>query len=288
MVEALAVMELELPRLSIEADVSGVRFLTDPALEGACGVRMGFTERGGGLSPAPYDSLNLGRFAGEGEDAALANMTHLMTAVGASKAHLINPTQVHGADIVTIKGNDPSDLQAAREAADAGADALVVDAQEVFALLGFADCLPLIMVAPTGAFAVAHSGWRGTYARIASKTLKALGQVLVDEGAFASRECAVGVCNIYVGPYIHGECFEVGPDTYDLFAQEFGDAVLLGEHHVDLGAAVRADLTEAGADPSRIADAGLCTVCNVERFFSYRAENGTCGRHGAFAYRKRG
>lgn len=281
-------MNLELPRLSLHEDGSGVRFWTDPALEQSCGVTMGFTERGGGLSPAPYDSLNVGRFAGEGEDAALANMRHLMDAVGAKDAQLINPVQVHGTDAICVLSSDEASVQSARQEAEAGADALVVDASDVFCVLGFADCVPLIMVSPTGAFAVAHSGWRGTHGRIASQTLRGLGQVLVDAGAFATIDDAAFACNIYVGPYIHRECFEVGEDTYALFAEEFGEVALEEERHVDLGAAIRVDLIQAGADSERIADVNLCTVCNVDRFFSYRAEHGQCGRHGAFACRKRG
>ncbi len=281
-------MRLEPARLSIVEDGSGVRFFTDAALEEACGVRIGFTGRTGGKSPKPYESLNLGRFAGEGEGAALRNIAHLMDVVGASRSSLLNPKQVHGVDIVMVDGADPDALRAAQREAEAGADAVVVDASDVFALLCFADCVPLIMVAPTGAFAVAHAGWRGTYGRIASKTLGALADHLVICGAFAHREEAASACNIYIGPYIHAECFEVGQDTYDLFALEFGACALASERHVDLGGALREDLISAGADASRIADVGMCTACQSDAFFSYRAEGGVCGRHGAFAFRRAG
>ena len=48
---------------------------------------------------------------------------------------------------------------------------------------------------------------------------------------------------------------------------------------------MRADLSRAGLDLDRVADIDICTVCNTERFFSYRAEGGDTGRHGAFAIR---
>ena len=281
-------MQLDLPRLSIVEDVSGVRFLTDPALESACGVSIGFTERAGGLSAPPYGSLNLGRFAGEGEDAALANIHRLMDAVGAADMVLINPKQVHGTHIVTASDDAPDAIASVQREAEAGADGVVASVPDAFALLCFADCVPLIMVAPTGDFAVAHSGWRGTHGRIASKALASLASAVVRGGAYGSTQEAAASCNTYIGPYIHQECFQVGEDTRSLFIEEFGESVVDASGNVDLGAAIRADLLAVGASEDRIVDAGLCTVCDVERFFSYRAEEGTCGRHGAFAFRRRG
>ncbi len=288
-------MGLDLPRLSVHEDSSGVRFLTDNALTAACGVTIGFTERGGGLSSAPYASLNLGRFAGEGEATARANICRLMDTVGAAGMALINPKQVHGTDIVCFsdecQGEGLSLLDPSAEASEdetfstPEADGVLVDAPDVFALLCFADCVPLILVAPSGVFAVAHSGWRGTQGHIAVRALMALAQEeALREGA--SIQEALAACNVYIGPYIHKECFQVGSDVYQLFADTFGSSVLWGSDHVDLGAAIRQDLLGAGADEARIVDADLCTVCCADWFYSYRAEDGVCGRHGAFAFRK--
>lgn len=249
-------------------------------------MKMGFTERGGGLSAPPFDSLNLGRFAGEGEEAARANMRRLMEAAGHPDAVLLNPNQVHGSEVVMVLDDEPETLKAADDAVQAGADAIVVDAPEVFGLLGFADCVPIVMASPTGAFAIAHAGWRGAVARIVSKTLAALAELACASGAFSSPAEAAGACNIYIGPYIHAECFEVGSDTHDLFARGFGDAACPDGSHVCLGAVVRMDAQEAGARPERIVDADVCTACTADRFFSYRASGGKCGRHGAFAVRK--
>ncbi len=288
-------MGLDLPRLSVHEDSSGVRFLTDNALAAACGVTIGFTERGGGLSGAPYGSLNLGRFAGEGEAAARANIAHLMDAVGAAGMVLINPKQVHGTDIVCssdeCQGEGLSLLDSPAEASEDDlllapeADGVLVGAPDVFALLCFADCVPLILVAPSGVFAVAHSGWRGTQGHIAVRALTALAQEEALRESISIQE-ALAACNVYIGPYIHKECFQVGSDVYQLFADTFGSGVLWGSDHVDLGAAIRQDLLSAGADEARIVDADLCTVCCADWFYSYRAEDGVCGRHGAFAFRK--
>lgn len=275
---------LELPRLSLATCGSGVRFYTDDTLFCETGVRIGFTERGGGFSEESYGSLNLGRFAGEGEEAAMRNIAHLMEQVGAAGAHLLNPKQVHGTDLVTI--DSERDVRSAQMSAEEGADGILVNTPDVFTLLCFADCVPLIMVSPEGAFSVVHAGWRGTYGRIASKALHALADLICQQYG-QDHGSAVRSINIYIGPHIHSECFEVGADTFALFEDEFGEAALVRSDHVDLAGALRLDLLGEGADPDRIVDVDICTVCNVDAFFSYRACSGVCGRHGAFAFRSR-
>lgn len=262
-------MQLAKPRLSrIETD-SGVSFYSDERLFKDQGILLGFTERSGGLSPAPFDSLNLGRFAGEGEKAAFANARVLTEALGITQASLVWPTQVHGTNIVQVTSRD--EVSCVQEEADEGADGVVVSAgvKDVLAILGFADCVPVIAVSPEGAYAVVHAGWRGVHAHIVPQALKLLGAPSKD-------------CNIYIGPYIHEECFEVGPDTYALFETEFGSDCLIDHNHVNLGKALRADLYAMGISDERIADLDMCTVCNTDKFFSYRSAGGTTGRHSAF------
>jgi YfiH family protein len=161
-------------------------------------------------------------------------------------------------------------------------DAVVVDANayDSAPILCFADCMPLIMVAPTRDFAIAHAGWRGAFGRIAQKAACALACV---------AQCDTSAINIYIGPYIRTECFEVSPDLRQKFIDEFGEGVASvdsSQPHVDLGMAVRLQLADAGIDPTRICDIDLCTVCNSDTFFSYRASGGVCGRHGAVAFRR--
>ena len=91
---------------------------------------------------------------------------------------------------------------------------------------------------------------------------------------------------MYIGPYIHACHFEVGEEVAKQFFDSFGEASLVDERHVDMGAALRSGFASMGVAPERIADVDMCTVCDAgERFYSYRASGGTCGRHGAFAAR---
>jgi hypothetical protein len=85
----------------------------------------------------------------------------------------------------------------------------------------------------------------------------------------------------------------VSADLHQKFAQKLGEGVVLAsqdaqlqEQHyfVDLGEALRVQLLLAGADTNRICDLDICTVCNSDTFYSYRATGGKCGRHGAMAF----
>ena len=87
------------------------------------------------------------------------------------------------------------------------------------------------------------------------------------------------------GPHIQAECFETSSEIHDEFVRTFGSACSAGPRHVSLVAAQRESLSRVGVDMRRVADAGICTVCCNDAYYSYRAQEGVCGRHGAFAFR---
>ena len=254
--------------------------LTDDALASSVGVRVLFTQRAGGTSSGPYESLNLGTHVDDDPDAVAANRARLARSVGADPGLVVVPNQVHGTDLVVVSDGDAASVSAAREEAARGADALVVEAPGVSALLCFADCTPVVVVSPTGRFAVAHAGWRGALAGIAGKAVRAL--CALDEAA--GHVGTAGGMNVYIGPHIHVECFETGEDVCESFARAFGEECA-SDRHVSLARAVSRDVVAAGVDADRIAVAPFCTKCNPDTYFSYRASGGVCGRHGAFAVR---
>lgn len=265
--------------------VSGVTAYTDDALFEACGVRIAFTTRAGGVSAGPYASLNLGSHVKDDPAAVEENRRILLNAFcGAvtAKVPLIVPNQVHGDNVLVVRSAQEAS-QVAAWAAE-GADALVVEAAGVAANLCFADCCPLIAVAPTGQFAVIHAGWRGVGNLISVKSVRLLAEHLV-EALGASVDEALAQINVYIGAHIHAECFETGAEIHKRFTAQFGDECAFDGTHIDLNFCLRKQLTDAGISANRIADVGKCTVCNNEEFFSYRAQGGTCGRHGAFALR---
>ena len=254
---------------------NGISLLTDDALFEACGVRIAFAGRTGGLSADAYASLNTGGNTDDDPMLVMRNRKLVLDAVGAHGEPAIVPVQVHGTRVVRVAVH--GDVGRASFEAAEGADAVQVDVDGVAALVNTADCLPLVIVAPSGRFSVVHAGWRGALARIASIAARSLAQDGEDPASF----------NAYIGPYIHEECFETGEDVAARFSDEFGSEVLSDARHVNLARVVSSDLAAAGLSLERIADCDVCTVCHSDEFFSYRATDGVCGRQATVAYRVR-
>lgn len=274
------------PSLS-EIECDNIPFFTDEALFAACGVRIAFTTREGGVSDGPYASLNFGEHVEDDPRKVAQNQERLLHALvpGARlsvEEALIVPKQVHGDRALLVAA--PSEVARVRSEASEGADAIIVSTRDVAALLCFADCVPVIIVLPTGRFAVVHAGWRGVENTISAKTLSAMLDQEQQTSQLSRAALAAGA-NVYLGPYIHRECFETSAEVHALFTDKFGQSCSFDEDHIDLGAALRVQLTELGVDPSRICDLDRCTVCDNDRFFSFRAQDGIAGRHGAFAIR---
>lgn len=250
-----------------------VALLADGSVPG--GVTFAFTERTGGVSEGCHASLNLGDACGDDASCVAENRRLALAAIGAEawEGALVAPHQVHGDHVVRVTSGRPEALLARRREAREGADAVVCTVPRVPVLLCFADCVPVVVCAP-GGFAVAHSGWRGTIARIAGKAARAL----MEETGCSADELAA-----YVGPHIGVADYEVSHELMERFVGEFGPCVDAGERHLDLGRAVVEALEGAGVPREAIASCDDSTASNVGRFFSYRAEGGHCGRHAALA-----
>lgn len=252
---------------------NGVTLLGDTRRPG--GVTLAFTERTGGYSKKPYGSLNLGDACGDDAATVAANRRLLLAALDAEglEERLVNPRQVHGSEVLVIGDGSGSAVAQAQGEAREGVDAVVCTAKDVPVLLCYADCVPVVLVAP-GGFAVIHSGWRGTIARISEKALRKLVEAV---------GCSASEVLCYVGPHISAADYEVSADLAERFAGEFGGDVVTVDNHLDLGLAVRKTLVEAGVGAEAISDECPSTASATSRFFSYRAEGGTCGRIGAIA-----
>lgn len=263
---------------------------SDEALYAATGVRIAFTTREGGVSEGPYASLNLGSHVKDDIASVRENRHRVLQAFSNEGTSLFVPNQVHGDTVLEL--GDPENIDASLSSAEAqalalqaqdGADGLVVHARDAAALLCYADCVPVVIVSPTGRFAVVHAGWRGIDNLIAVKAVRAIARA--DEAVLGAE--AASAYNVYIGPHIGPECFETGPDVHARFVSQFGEACAFDGTHIDLAEGLRIQLEQAGVNRSRICDLAKCTVCENDEFFSYRGQGGTCGRHGAFAVRTR-
>lgn len=222
----------------------------------------GFTTRQGGVSPAPWDSLNLGGGVGDEPGRVAENWRRLEAATGLGFARV---RQVHGARAIQA-GAPTVPIEEA--------DAVVSHRAGVAACVSVADCVPVLLADPgTGLVAAVHAGWRGTLARAAAEGVRAL----VAAGAHADRVLAA------VGPSIGPCCYEVSSDLADRFRSEVGPAVVAaGGQKLDLWRANRLVLEAAGVAPGRIEVLGRCTACEPGLFFSHRRDAGRTGRQMAF------
>lgn len=261
------------PRLS-RVSVSGIEYLTDSGVARATGTRIAFLSRSGGVSKPPFDTLNVGSNTADDPSSVANNRLRALGALGADACadELVSPKQVHG-DLVLVV-DDPERLPLAR--AQTGADAIVCLVPRVPVLLCFADCTPVVMVVPDGSFCVAHAGWRGAYAQIAGKALR----VLCERTGTSPAQA-----NVYIGPHIGACCYEVSDDLLARFVARFGPSVDAGGGHLSLSSAIICDLLRAGVDKARIVEDETCTRDSTDRYFSYRASGGECGRHGALVCR---
>jgi YfiH family protein len=234
----------------------------DHLAAGLPGARALFTTRRGGVSAGPYASLNLGLLTDDDGDAVRENRRRVAAATGCPREHVLYGRQVHGATV--RRATEPPGPGRPLAEEDGQATALAGHPALVFA----ADCLP-VMLAADGAVAALHAGWRGLAAGVLA------------EGVAALRELgATGPVHALVGPGARGCCYEVGEEVHEAFA---GYGARVGERNLDLAAVARAKLAEAGA--GAVHDAGLCTMCRPELFFSHRRDAGVTGRQAGVVWR---
>ncbi len=258
---------------------AGIHVLTDPALKTDTGIVVAFTERGGGTSQPPYASLDLAAHVGDDPARVDGNRTRLLAALGIGRLRdrLTVPEQVHGTRALTVD-NDTAGSGAFAVPGGApripATDALLTRQPGVPLMLCFADCVPVVLVAPgpERAVAVVHAGWRGALGRLPGLAARRLARL---------AGCRTEDLTAYVGPHI-GPChYPVDDGLVSQFVNTFG-SIAAARDRLDLGAVVSATLCEAGVPPRSQVVSGLCTAESTDRFYSYRAE-GVTGRHAALA-----
>lgn len=258
---------------------NGFPFVRFPAFQKAGGVVAGVASRKGGVSAAPFDSLNMSFSTGDDPDAVRENRRRFLSLLHIPAEDIISCHQVHGTNIVPVGAADKGRGALDRESAVPGCDGLVTNERHVPITMNFADCTPLLFYDPVeDVIGISHGGWRGTAGDIAGKTVALMGKL------YGSRpeQILAGI-----GPAIGACSFEVGEDVIDAFRPLFGDDELRalytekgnGKFLFNLPGANQKLLLRAGLLASHIDDCGLCTYCHDDLFFSYRKSGGKTGRH---------
>jgi YfiH family protein len=229
----------------------------------------GLFGRTGGVSAAPWASLNMSVSTGDTPENARRNRLRAFEVLGLAAGSMADVWQVHGTQ--TVCADAPrGDRDPIR------ADGLITDRPGVSLFQRFADCVPILLYDPAHhAAGIVHSGWRGTVNRAAASPVRAMAD------AFGTRpaDLLAGI-----GPSIGPDHYPVGAEVAAAVQQAFGESRDLlttraGQTCLDLWAANARVLREAGVKQIEIAR--LCTACHTEEFFSHRAEAGRTGRFGA-------
>jgi YfiH family protein len=233
------------------------------------GVFAGFSGRAGGVSGAPYDSLNLGLGVGDDPAAVTANREALAAACGLAARDLAWMRQVHGADVCYL---------GAESAQPPGpVDAIFTDVPGRALCVLVADCVP-VLIADPGARVIgaAHAGREGMVAGV----VPALVTAMIAAGASPARMRGL------IGPAICGGCYEVSPDLQERACAAVPEArceTYAGTTGLDIRAGVRAQLAAAGVGWSALE--GRCTKESAD-LFSYRRD-GVTGRFAGMVWLSR-
>lgn len=229
------------------------------------GVKALMTTRAGGMSDAPYDTLNLGDHVGDDIGSVTENRRRL---VGMLPAEPLWLHQVHGVTVC-----DADAVQPLREA-----DAIITRRSNVVCAVMTADCLPVLFADRAGTIVgAAHAGWRGLHAGVLEACVRAM-------------QTEPNELLAWLGPAIGPDNFEVGGEVRDAFLRHdpaAAAAFLRGQADrwlADIFLLARQRLVAAGLAPAAIFGGELCTVSDARRWFSYRRD-GRTGRMASLIWR---
>jgi YfiH family protein len=227
--------------------------------ERAPGCRFVVTDRHGGLSDPPFDSLNLGGHVDDDPAAVRANRARVAQALDVAPDHLVFMTQVHGDQVAQVdeplRGPVPQ------------CDAMVTTRRDLALAVLVADCVPVLLAAPDdGVIGVAHAGRAGMAAGVVLRLVEAM------------RDLGARTILARVGPSVCARCYPVGQELCDEVAADWPvtrSVAWHGEPSLDVSAGVLQQLAPHCWDVEQVPG------CTVERpdLFSYRRD----GRTGRFA-----
>ena len=247
-----------------------IQYFTNSILDGY-GVKHAYFMRHGGVSPKPWQSLNVG-LGQDDPERVTENRLRAFRSIDLDPASIFDVWQVHSKKVVCTN--------AARRAGDdyQKADGILTDNASITLFMRFADCVPILLFDPRlKVVGILHAGWQGTLNKIVLSAINKLNL------AYHSKPSDIIAA---IGPSIGPDHYVVGDDVADQIRNVFGSQTKYilqnrnGKTFFDLWNSNRMLLKEAGV--SQIEVSGLCTACHVVDWFSHRQERGRTGRFGAF------
>ncbi len=255
----------------IYEETNGIGIYRAPALANAPGVQHGFTARKGGVSKAPFDSLNLRLGKEDPEENVRENFHRLAMREGIDEGSFTIVSFEHGNTVLRVDAADRG--RGFNRAPLAPCDGIVTDDPTLTLVTDHADCGCVFLYDPQShAVGLAHAGWKGTLGRIGGNLV---GLMVRAFGSDPARLIAA------TGPCICQKCYEVDEELAKRFAAEFAtDACAYpgkpGKAQLSLEAAAAIQLLDAGVMPNNITLMETCTYENPQTLFSHRRDkNGT-------------
>ncbi len=221
-------------------------------------------------SDLPY-ACSMALHTGEESKKIIANRKKVSQILNTQKElHYIVANQTHSDHIKVIQKQESKGWESLENAIE-DCDALITNIEGVMLTILTADCVPVLLYdTKKNVVAAIHAGWKGTQAQIVAKTVKKM----VDIFGSNTQDIFAGIA-----PSIGSCCYEVGEDvakhffkTPEAFTKQ-GDKFMLNLPYLN-----QEQLLDSGLREANIMMSHICTACEVERFFSYRKEQGCSGR----------
>ncbi len=232
------------------------------------GILQAVFTRIGGISSYPWSTLNLGGTVGDLPQHVAQNLTRILNVSDISLDSLAQIRQIHSSQVILI--DRPSD-------GEFNGDAMITNRPGINLLMRFADCVPIIFFDPlVQAVGIAHAGWKGTVKQVAKHTILKMNQ----EFGTKPEDLIAGI-----GPSIGPDHYEVGEDVIgevkETFPEHWTELLVSSSGGVkfDMWKANQLSLLDAGVKQIEVSE--ICTACNINEWFSHRAESGKTGRFAA-------
>ncbi len=233
-------------------------------------VAHGFFTRNGGVSPHPFDSLNLSISTGDTRENVRKNRDLLFPAIDRQPGSMFDVWQVHSA--TNIFSDKPRGNEEPIKA-----DAIFTNNPGVTLLMRFADCVPILIYDPVRkVVGIIHAGWQGTVKQIAKK---AIVQLTEEYGCNPEDIQAV------IGPAIGAHHYQIGEEVHHqaipLFKNVQGVIDKTTDGHVTLNLPLANEVLLKQTGVRSVLQSQICTACDTENWYSHRAEKGQTGRFAA-------
>lgn len=255
--------------------------LTFPALERTGLVNHAFSTRIGGVSEGDFSSMNFSFSRGDNPEHVRENYRRMAKILGTEESRMVLSYQTHTTNVRVVTEADAG-KGVVRERDYRDVDGLVTNVSGITLVTFYADCVPLYILDPIHkAIGLSHSGWRGTVNRMGRETLRVMKQ------EYGTRPEDVIAC---IGPSICQDCFEVGEEVAEAFAETFDCRYherlfyqkTNGKYQLNLWKANEIIFQESGVPKNQIHVTDICTRCNPDLLFSHRRHGEKRGNLAAF------